>query len=335
MKQTGQNTPPKPKSRHKKKTPTENRARFLVEQCPHRIVGVVHLPGCDIEAPDAPEHESHNEHAAIRVLALCSDVAKIHSQHEKITYVDAAGKERKYTPDFGITLTDASIVPVEVKPLTILLRPDSQDKFIAIAKAYGNRLQSLVILTNHALRLEPRHTIARCLRRYWIASVPESARESILATLSKGQKAIKDVVAEVRNDSCLAHIYTLIAQRQLCISWNEPFGPSMHVSLPEAPYAPLTFADIARASRFDPLVQDLVLGRRAQDQQLLAAALAQDKSVPLSAPIGSVDGYPRRAMQVGRNFRMPGVRETGHSKSSTTRGHPSQDVNLEAGHEEV
>lgn len=330
MKQTGQNSPPKPKSRRKKKTPTEDRARFLVDQCPHRIVGVVHLPGCEV---DAPEHESPNEHAAIRLLALCSDVAKIHSQKERLAYIDKEGIERKYTVDFGITLTDGSSIPIEVKPLTILLRPENQEKFVAIAKEYGKKGRSFAILTDHALRLEPRHTIARCLRLYLTAQVPDAARESILAILGKGKKTIRQVVAEMDDEAPLAHIYSLIAQRQLCISWNEPFGLDMHVSPPNTPYAPLTFRDLASSSRFDPLVQDLVLGRRAQDQRLLAAALAKDKSVPLPAPLGSVDGYPRRAMRVGRNFRMSGVRETRDPGSPTAGGNPSPKLNEEVGHE--
>jgi len=330
MTQTGQNSPPKTKSRRKKKTPTENRARFLVEQCPHRIVGVVHLPGCDI---DAPEHESPNEHAAIRLLSVCRDVAKIHSQYERLVYLDAEGKKRKYTPDFGITLTDDSIVPVEAKPLVILLRPDTQDKLVAVAQAYAKRRQTLAILTDHALLLEPRHTIARGLRLYLTATVPEPARVAILARLSTGQKTIRDVIDDIGDDSYLAHIYALIAQRQLCISWNEPLNRDMHVSLPEKPYALLTFADIARASRFDPLVQDLVLGHRPQNKRLLAAALAEDKSAPLPAALGNVDGYPRRAMHVGRNFRMPGIRETRYSESSPPDSKPAEELNQEANHE--
>lgn len=312
MKRTGQNSPQTPRSRRKKKAPTDDRARFLIEQCPHRIVGVMHLPGCDI---DAPEHESHNEHAAIRLLALCNDVTKIHSQPEQVVYQDTEGKKRNYTSDFGVTLADGSVVSVEVKPLTILLRPNNQDKYMAVAKSYAANFQRFTIFTDHAVHLEPRCSIARRLRMYLASSVPSQYREAILSALVDGQKSIRQILVALDDATALANIYALIAQRYLCISWQEPFGLNMHVSLPEAPYAHLNFSDITRASRFDPLVQELALGRRPQDQRLLAAALTKDQSVSLPAPVGSVDGYSGRAMQIGRNFRMFGIREAGYSES--------------------
>lgn len=70
--------------------------------------------------------------------------------------------------------------------------------------------------------------------------------------------------------------------------------------LPNQPFGYLTYAAIAATGRFRPLLEDVVLGRRPADQQLLAAACTEERSVPLPSALGVVGKLPKRAMQVGR-----------------------------------
>ncbi|TLN01521.1 hypothetical protein FDZ73_15505 [bacterium] len=305
MKEAGPNSTsksfPRPKSSLSKAEP----ARHLIDQCPHRIVGVMHLPGCDIEAP---QYESPLEHSAIRLLALCGDVKKISSQTERINYIDQDGVERTYTLDLLIELADGEALRIEVKPLKVLLTSVNQDKYAAIARAYLKRQKPFDFLTSDALLVEPRHSIARRLRLYLAAEVPVASIEALYSYLERGPLtigALKDRVP-------LSHIYALVARNQLCISWKEKFDSYMTVSLPNQPYAPLSYAALSNQGQFRPLVQELVLGRRPTNQRLLAAALSKDKSISLPSPIGSVEGYPRRALLVGRNFRQQSYRADGY-----------------------
>lgn len=305
MKEAGPNSTskslPSPKSGLSKAEP----ARHLIDQCPHRIVGVMHLPGCDIEAP---QYESPLEHSAIRLLALCGDVKKISSQTERISYIDQDGVERTYTLDLLVELAHGEALRIEVKPLKVLLTQENQDKYAAIARAYLKRQKPFDFLTSDALLVEPRHSISRRLRLYLAAEVPVASIEALYSLLERGPISI----GALKDSVPLSHIYALVARNQLCISWKEKFDSCMTVSLPNQPYAPLSYAALSNQGQFRPLVQELVLGRRPTNQRLLAAALSKDKSISLPSPIGSVEGYPRRALLVGRNFRQQNYRADGY-----------------------
>lgn len=291
---------PTPKKKRPAKKPTADRARFLIDQCPHKITGVVQIPGLQILPP---EHESNLENCAIKLLALCIDVIGIESQAQKITWADAQGKPRKYTIDSRITLDTSELVWVESKPIGEIVKEEMLEKLITVARCYADNHQRFDILSDEAICIEPRLSIAIRLRGFLTQSVPEGTRADIEQLLADDAKPIRSLLQTLGGDHFWSHILALIAQRVLCISWDEEFSKDMRVSLPNQPFGHLTYAAIADTGRFRPLLQDVVLGRRPTDQQLLAAARAQDRSVPLPSPMGVVGELPARAMQVGRAER--------------------------------
>lgn len=291
---------PRPKKKRPPKKPTADRARFLIDQCPHRITGVVHIPGLELLPP---EHESPLENCAIKLLALCIDVVGIGSQSQKTTWTDAQGKPRKYTIDLKVTTATGEDIWVEIKPIGEIVREETLEKLIYVARQYAADRQRFDILCAESIREEPRLSIAIRLRGFLMQSVPVEIRADIEQMLADGAQPIRTLLQSLGGDHFWAHILALIAQRVLCISWDEEFSKDMRVSLPNQPFGFLTYAAIADSGRFRPLLQDVVLGRRPTDQQLLAAALAQDRSISLPSALGVVGELPKRAMQVGRAGR--------------------------------
>ena len=291
---------PKPKKKRPPKKPTADRARFLIDQCPHRITGVVHIPGLELLPP---EHESQLENCGIKLLALCVDVAGIGSQSNKTVWTDAQGKERKYTIDVKVTMATDEVIGVEIKPIAEVVKEETLEKLIHVARQFAINKQRFDIISSEAIREEPRLSIAVRLRGFLMQSVPVEIRAEIEQLLTDGAQPIRNLLQSLGGDHFWSHILALIAQRVLCISWNEKFSKDMRVSLPNQPFGYLTYGAIADSGRFRPLLQDVVLGRRPTDQQLLAAARAQDQSVPLPSPMGVVGELPKRAMQVGRAGR--------------------------------
>ena len=302
------------KTRPVKKKPTDDRARFLIDQCPNKITGVIQIPGLQI---DSPEHESSHEKHAIKVLALCFDVVGIGSQSQKITWTDSDGKERKYTIDLKVTIADGESIWVEVKPITEIVKEETLEKLIGVARQYALNHQRFDILSAEAICAEPRLTIAVRLRGFLTQSVPDEIRADIVRMLADGAKPIRELLDSLGGAQFWSHILALVAQRVLCISWDEAFSKDMRVSLPNQPFGFLTYDTVANAGRFRPLLQDVVLGRRPANQQLLAAARAQDRSLSLPSPMGVVGELPKRAMQVTRRDGRHDNRINGYDLASS------------------
>jgi len=291
---------PKPKKKRPPKKPTSDRARFLIDQCPHKITGVVQIPGLQILPP---EHESFLENCAIKLLVLCIDVVGIESQFQKIIWTDAQGEPRKYTIDLKVTQASNELIWVESKPIGEIVKDEMLEKLIHVARHYANNYQRFDILSDEAICTEPRLSIAIRLRGFLTQPVPEKIRADIEQLLLDGARTIRTLLQTLGSAYFWSHILALIAQRILCISWEEAFSKDMRVSLPNQPFGYLTYAAIANSGRFRPLLQEVVLGRRPTDKQLLAAARAQDRSVSLPSPLGVVGVLPRRAMQVGGSVK--------------------------------
>lgn len=304
------------KSKRAKKKPTDDRARFLIDQCPQKITGIIQIPGLQI---DSPEHESSPEKNAIKVLAQCFDVVGIGSQSQKITWTDSAGKERKYTIDLTVTISDGESIRVEVKPIGEIVKEETLEKLIGVARQYATNHQRFDILSDEAICAEPRLSIAIRLRGFLTQSVPDETRADIERLLADGAKPIRELLESLGGTQFWSHILALVAQRILCISWEEPFSKDMRVSLPNQPFGYLTYDTVAYTGRFRPILQDLVLGRRPTDQQLLAAARAQDRSVSLPSAMGAVGELPKRAMQVTRGDRRHENGDDGYDSASSAR----------------
>lgn len=303
-----------PKKGKPKKKSTSDRVRFLIDQCPHKITGAINIPGLQLRSP---EHESGLESQTIKVLALCHDVAAIESQPEKIEWKDDEGNVRKYTLDIKITAATGESTRLETKPVAEIVKEEVLEKLVGVATTYLEKNERFDILSDEVVRAEPRLSIAIRLRGFLTQAVPEEVRRHIEQLLKDGATPTSDLLNALGGNQQWSHILALVAQRILCISWDEPISKQMQVSLPNHPFGFLTYEALANTGRFRPLLREVVLGRRPTDQQLLAVARAEDRSLSLPSPMGVVGTLPKRAVQVDREMRERAAQHDGHHDTAT------------------
>lgn len=100
-------------------------------------------------------HERLLELEACYLFELSSNVITYREQPMKIRYPDG-DRLRLYTPDFELTLKTGEVVLVEIKHSTILARTEIHHKYHQISAHMQRVGQAYFILTDAALRLEPR-----------------------------------------------------------------------------------------------------------------------------------------------------------------------------------
>ncbi|TXG76979.1 hypothetical protein E6Q11_03665 [Candidatus Dojkabacteria bacterium] len=286
-------------AKRKSRTSISDRVRFLVDQCPYKITGIINIGSMLLEAP---EHESFLERDAIKLLAMCGDIKAIESQPEVIKYLDQESEERRYTLDLRVTLINDDVRRLEVKPLRRALSGKEHEKIFHVASHCNSLGQALDIVTDDAIHLEPRLSAAIRLRGFIKHQVSTEIRTRVEDVLRSGPLTINKILEQVGDENRWADVLAMVAQHMLCISWREELTRETSVSLPNQPYEYLTYENVLRSGRFHTLLEELALGRRPSDKVLLAAALAENRSVSLPSPMGAVGGIPRRALYVGRNI---------------------------------
>jgi hypothetical protein len=276
--------PPKKKSRG-----PNSPVRVLVECSPHRITGGGSFPG--LTELDV-EHESYLEHDALAAITLCHDVRFIRSQASKEPY-GTDDQPQHHIPDFTVDC----FVPglrIEVKALASLVRDDSLTKYAAIGKGYLDRHVPFAFLVDAQLQEAPRFDSVRLLTRYVTSTVPPDVLERAKNALLSGPLSIPEL-REVASLS-LVDVWTLIARRHVTFDWSCVLDRhETKVSLPNQPFAGLKLEDILRSTRFGPLLEELALGRRSTDKQLLADAAAWRQSRRPLTPWQFVGGFAKAA----------------------------------------
>jgi len=76
-------------------------------------------------------------------------------QPVRIHYPDGA-RLRRYTPDFQLHLADGQDVLIEVKPAANAVRPETCHALTQISAHFNRTAQAFELLTDEALRIEPR-----------------------------------------------------------------------------------------------------------------------------------------------------------------------------------
>lgn len=275
----------KPNFRSKSKLSGNKAARILVECSPHRTTGGGFFPGLtqrDIE------FESYLERYALGTLVLCHDVHAIASQASKEP-ISTEDESRYHVPDFTVD-TFVSGLRIEVKALNSLVREDSLEKYLPIARSYLNRGVPFVFLVDAQLQQEPRFSSMKLLVRYLGSAIPEDVVARATDALSKGPLSIHELKA--RASLNLVDVWTLIARRHLSFDWGMPLHPeNTVVSLTGNTYGGLKLEDILRSTRFGGLLEEFALGRRPEDQCLLADAATWRQSDCVVEPWNFVGGF--------------------------------------------
>lgn len=268
-------------------------ARALVECVPYRTTGGAFIP--NITECHA-EHESPNERLAVAHFALCHDVTALASQPEREMYCGEDGELHGYTPDFSLSIGATRII-LEVKALAYLVSESSLRKYAAIARHYVAEHQPFAFLVDAQLEELPRSASVRLLFRYATCAAPACALEQAAAALENGAVRISELCRHAGVQ--LVDVYTLIATKRLCIDWGLPVSADAMVSLPDQPYGGLKLEHILHSTRFGGFLEELAVGRRPTDQQVLADAQTWRQSRHAPTPYSFVGGFPKRTVLGG------------------------------------
>lgn len=93
------------------------------------------------------------ERDALYLFEFCPLVADIREQPFKFHYT-LAGKVRRYTPDFELTMSDGSFLVIEVKPGRSLAKPEVQEKLSAIYEAMERQGRHFKVLSDAEIRVK-------------------------------------------------------------------------------------------------------------------------------------------------------------------------------------
>lgn len=100
-------------------------------------------------------HEGLLELDAIYLFETSPQIVGYREQPRKIKYPDG-NRLRRYTPDFELTLNTGEVVLVEVKPLRSLENYETVHRLDCVAAYLERSDRAFVILTDAAIRQEPR-----------------------------------------------------------------------------------------------------------------------------------------------------------------------------------
>jgi len=109
--------------------------------------------------------ESLLERDAILILEHRPDVDWYEEQPSEEIYYDAYGTAWRYTPDFGVRLTNGSEFHIEVKPLGKLVDVDLCHKLALIELRYKETGRRFEIWTEREIRADPRFSTLRTIHR--------------------------------------------------------------------------------------------------------------------------------------------------------------------------
>lgn len=176
-----------------------------------------------------------------------------------------------------------------MKSLAHLVRATALAHYLPIARWLLAQDRGFAFLTDAQIEAQPRFDSVRLLVRYLAGGLPGAVRARALEALVDGPRAISELLRG--GDAVdLAAIYTLLARRELCFDWQAPLEARTVVPLPNQPFEGLRLADILHSTRFGPLLAELALGRRPEDQSRLAAAAAWRPPRRAPGPFGFVGG---------------------------------------------
>jgi hypothetical protein len=296
----------------KKSAEGKGPARIIIEKFPDRIVGAIHCPGLTYYPA---EWESHLEMKLIMMLLMCHDVSSIKSQHEKFAY-QLNDKTHCCFPDATITVSGEDIL-VEVKKLIYLLKAKELEKILAIATALREQRRTYALITDdqlHPVWTDNAFFLMRCIR--W--PLKPEVSQHLRAVLADGPRMIGELLAGPQAIACLGDVHAHIAQRQLCIDWDQPLTRQSMVSLPDQPYRGMTYAALRDSGRFAHLLAEVALGRRPSDQRLVEVASALQRPKKGPSPLGFVGGFsPAELGHLGRAVSKAASRDADHRAANT------------------
>lgn len=163
------------------------------------------------------EWESLLERDAILLLEFSRGVV-LYQEQPAVIYYEQEGETRRYHPDFALTLRNDKTVHVEVKPASQLNAPHLAEKFKAISEQYESSSIHFKILTDQAIRQEPR--LSNLKRLSSVVHLPVEAAEvsRFIREVSHCGEGIP--LHEVAKKIGMKNVLSMIANHHLCCDLN-------------------------------------------------------------------------------------------------------------------
>ncbi|NWK76910.1 TnsA endonuclease N-terminal domain-containing protein [Aquitalea sp. LB_tupeE] len=173
------------------------------------------------------------ERDALYLFDFAPQVVDIKEQPFKFRYA-MGNKVRRYTPDYALTISDGSILIVEVKPARSLARPDVNEKLQHIRDAMQRQGHEFIVLTSDTIRTPHRLDNLKQLHRYLrrpFSLEDRLARQQLLSHFGHNSRAtIGELAQELGN---LAAIMHLVAHRLVSCDLDQPVTTDTVITLTE------------------------------------------------------------------------------------------------------
>lgn len=194
--------------KRKSKSRKDGRAREIINRGPKKNVEILnypHLKGTEIHA------EGLLEPQAVSLIAIYPQVASLQEQPEHLVAHDGEGKLEAF-PDFKIGLTTGEQVFVEVKPYEEFSKPETRKRLGRVKRAIETQHKArYVVLTEHAIELQPRLDNAYLLLNYRYIPTPPDILSRIRSALTGSNGMPFGDVLTTLCDGRLDICYSLIA----------------------------------------------------------------------------------------------------------------------------
>jgi hypothetical protein len=209
-------------------------------------------------------------------IAYCRDVIGIDTQPITLEFENHKGGTFKYTADARIHLRDGRYCLLEVKPAVFALQSDKFERFCLIKHQCRRNGNDFDVLTDTEIRVITRLQNVQLARTYTNASNLHTPAKVARELLGKhGAMSISHLAEISQFRLSRQDIFVLIAYRELSIDWNVPLTIQSTVSLPNTTFNELTYEGLLASAETNRLVGECALGRRKEDQRLLALAKAR------------------------------------------------------------
>lgn len=109
-------------------------------------------------------YEQLLEADALVLFEMSPFIRSYREQPERVYYPDGS-RTRVYVPDFEVELLNGALVLIEVKPAKRLAAPELAHKFACVQQHMARLGRQFVILTDDAIRLQPRLANLRIVLR--------------------------------------------------------------------------------------------------------------------------------------------------------------------------
>lgn len=150
--------------------------------------------------------ESIPESKVALLFEYSRGVKSYREQPALILYPDG-DRIRRYYPDFEVITANDVVIHIEVKPADRLRKPETAEKFRAIAAYYLSQGRLFRILTEQEFEREPLHSNLKTLHRLVCqGQVPDSILRSVTTCLRLGSLPADALGVE------LHHLWRLVGQ---------------------------------------------------------------------------------------------------------------------------